>query len=186
MSKSKDLIDKLLPTVRYGCYFRLVELEDAEFILSLRSNEKLSRYISETSDHLEDQIQWLEEYKLRENQGIDFYLICMSVDNKKRYGVNRIYNVTANDFEVGSWLYSEDSPKDKAILGHLFCNALAFEILELNLCKSSTRKNNKTVLRYLKTFYPKDIVEDNLDCHFTFERDSWNKRKNELLKMLGY
>ena len=186
MGKRKKLINEILPTIKYGCYFRLVELNDAEFILSLRNNEKLSRYISKTSNNLQDQINWLKEYKKREKKGTEFYIICMSTDNLIRYGVIRIYNIGFDDFEIGSWLYAEDSPKDKAILGQLFCNSIAFEVLNLKLCKTSTRKENRTVFRYLKTFNPIQVIEDDLDYHFTYEYNSWNKRKEKLVKILGY
>ena len=87
---------------------------------------------------------------------------------------------------MGSWLYAQDCPPNVAILGHLFCNAMAFEDLNLKLCKTSTRKDNKTVYRYVKSFNPTQIIEDDLDYHFTFEYEPWNKRKEELLKILGY
>lgn len=186
MKNRKQLIDKILPTKKYGCYFRLVELEDAEFILSLRNNERLSRYINETSHKLKDQINWLNEYKLREEKGTDFYIICMSTDNKIRYGLNRIYDIELDEFEMGSWLYAQDCPKNIAILGHLFCNSMAFENLNLKLCKTSTRKENKTVLRYVNSFYPTQVTEDDLNYHFKYVYSTWNKRKEELLKLLGY
>ncbi len=46
---------------------------------------------------------------------------------------------------------------------------MAFEDLNLKLCKTSTRKDNKTVYRYVKSFNPTEIIEDDLDNHFTFE-----------------
>ncbi len=36
---------------------RLVEIDDAEYILSLRKNEKYNKYLSKVSSTLEDQIE---------------------------------------------------------------------------------------------------------------------------------
>ena len=68
MSNKTILVDQYLPIEKYGCYYRLVEIKDAEFIMSLRTNEKLSRYINETNNKLKDQSDWLKDYKLREAQ----------------------------------------------------------------------------------------------------------------------
>jgi RimJ/RimL family protein N-acetyltransferase len=186
MINRKELIDDVLPTRKYGCYFRLVELEDAEFILSLRNDERLSRYINETSNKLEDQINWLKEYKKREAKGTDFYIICLSNDNKIRYGLNRIYDIKSEDFEFGSWLYAQDYAKDNAVLGHLYSISIAFEVLNLKLCRASIRKKNKSVLRFMKSYNPALISEDELSYYFTFDYNNWNKRRKELLKILGY
>ena len=186
MVDRKKLIDQILPTVKYDCYYRLVELEDAEFILSLRNDEKLSKYLSKTSSELEDQINWLKEYKKREAQGLDFYIISMSSDNKIRYGLNRIYDITSDSFEFGSWLYGPDAPKDKAILGDLFTHAIAFESLEFKICTMSTQKNNKRVLRYTKSFNPTLVGEDDLSYYYIYDYETWNIRRNQLLRFLGY
>ena len=60
---------------RYGLNVRLVEEKDAGFILSLRTNPKLSRYIHNTDDSLDKQRQWIRDYKKRELEGKDYYFI---------------------------------------------------------------------------------------------------------------
>ncbi len=185
MNERKKIIEKLLPTTQYGCFFRLVELSDAEFILSLRNDQNLSRYLNKTSNKLEDQINWLKEYKLRETQGTDFYIICMSEDKKTRYGLNRIYDIGKDDFEFGSWLYGSEAPKDKSILGNIFSNTLAFEFLHLKTCKVSVRKSNKSVHRYIKSYNPIFLSEDELSYYYSFGYQDWNKRRLELLRLLG-
>jgi len=186
MIERKVFIDSLLPIQKYGCHFRLVNFTDAEFILSLRNDPKLSRFINETSNKLEDQIHWLKEYKLREAQGIDFYIICMSNDNKIRYGLNRIYNIGKDDFEFGSWLYGPESPKDKSILGSIFTHTLAFEFLHLKTSKVMVRKDNTSVLRYYRSFNPIFVDQDELYYYFSYEYEIWKRRRIELLKLLGY
>ena len=183
MDIRKQIIDNVLPVNQYGCYFRLVEMEDAEFILSLRNNEKLSRHINPTSTDIEDQINWLNEYKIRENNGKDFYIICLKEDKKTKLGLNRIYNITDDTFEFGSWLYSPDAGPNVAVLGDLFTKSLAFENLKLKTCKMETKKKNTRVLRYAKSYKPKFTGEDELNYYFESDYDNFKVHRKMYLKL---
>ena len=66
---------------RYGIDARLVQVDDAEFILGLRTNEKLSRYIHATSNDIEQQKSWMRSYKERESKGEDYYFIYNIIYN---------------------------------------------------------------------------------------------------------
>jgi hypothetical protein len=77
---------------RYGLQVRLVNEGDAEFIVALRTDPRLSRYIHETSPSIEAQKEWIGNYKKREAQGLDYYFM-FSV-NGLRQGVARIYDIT--------------------------------------------------------------------------------------------
>lgn len=186
MTDRKMLIDGVLPKVQYGCYFRLVEVEDAEFIWKLRNDETLAQYLNATSGNLEDQVKWLESYKDREALGREFYVMCLSEDKKIKYGVNRLYDIDGEEFEYGSWLFGPDAPPDKAILADLFTHSLAFEVLNLKTNNMSTQKLNKRVLRYTKSFNPTYVGEDELSYYFVYDYPTWNKRRQELLRLLGY
>jgi hypothetical protein len=59
---------------RYGVSVRLANEDDSEFILSLRTNEKLSRFIHSTDNDLEKQREWMRNYKIREANGEDYSL----------------------------------------------------------------------------------------------------------------
>ncbi len=54
---------------KYGIDVRFVEESDAEFILSLRTDPKLSRYLHATDNDVEKQRQWIRKYKEREAHG---------------------------------------------------------------------------------------------------------------------
>ena len=59
-------------TDRYGLHVRLVREEDAEFIVKLRTDPKLGRYIHATDNNVEKQRKWIRDYKKRENDGIQY------------------------------------------------------------------------------------------------------------------
>ncbi len=183
INNRKKTIDNLLPTNAFGYYFRLVEIEDAEFILSLRNNEKLSKHINPTSTNIEEQVKWIKEYKIREEKGEDFYVICLKEDKKTRLGLNRIYNITEDTFEFGSWLYSPDAGSNVAVLGELFTKALAFEHLGCKICKMSTMKKNKRVLWYCKSYSPKFTGEDESSFYFESDYGNFKAHRSKYLKL---
>ncbi len=176
-----------LPQKKYNLYFRLVEVSDAEFILSLRNDKNLSKFISKTSKDINEQIEWIKRYKEREKLFNEFYIMCLSKNRKTKFGLNRIYNISENSFEIGSWLFKPDkSNNNSSILSDLFCRSLMFENENFIKCVFQVRKKNKSVLRYHKMFNPKLINEDILNKYFELSRRNFEIKKNNLLKIMGY
>ena len=68
---------KKLPTnfsiEKYGLKVRLVNENDAEFILSLRADPNRTKHMITLEDEIDSQIKWIQEYKEREREGTDFY-----------------------------------------------------------------------------------------------------------------
>jgi hypothetical protein len=84
------MINTVILGKKYGLNYRLIEEEDAEFIVKLRTNEKLSRFLNQTSNDIFKQIEWMGSYKRREQEGIDFYYIF--IDNSgNKLGLSRLY-----------------------------------------------------------------------------------------------
>lgn len=71
---------------------RTVEEKDASFILQLRNKEELKKYISDTNISLEQQAEWIRNYKIREENGQEFYFIVED-KNKIPCGTIRIYEI---------------------------------------------------------------------------------------------
>ena len=160
---------------------RFVEKEDAVFILQLRMDQKLSRYISATVDDAKMQEEWIEKYKIREKLKQEFYFIFEN-ENKDKFGVNRIYNIDTVSFEIGSWLFAQNSPEGVSILADLFTRDFAFQnIPSMEYCRFEVRKDNKSVVSYHKRFNPELIAEDSLSYYFKLSRDSYMKFRNMLI-----
>ena len=70
---------RLLPSgfngVKYGLTYRLVKEEDASFIYKLRTDPVLSRYIHDVQGGVDGQVQWIRNYKKREEDGTDYYFL---------------------------------------------------------------------------------------------------------------
>lgn len=180
------IVSKILPNEKFGCIFRLVEPEDAAFIHSLRTNPILSRYVNPVEGGIVEQEKWIINYKKREALGAEFYIISIDPLTGSKQGVNRIYDLKDNSFELGSWLYLPDNDISKSIMGDIFSKELGFAIFGFDYCTFNVRKSNRSVVRYHKSFLPEDIGEDNLNLYFRLSSVSFNLQKNKFLNICGY
>lgn len=131
---------------KYGLHVRFVNVEDAEFILSLRTDSIKKRYIGKTDDTLESQITWISGYKQREAEGTDYYFLYTF--QGKPAGVNRIYNIEGDHFIHGSWVFSNDVPPFCSLAASIIAREIAFDVLGLEeeVDTSGIHKDNKNVL----------------------------------------
>ena len=85
------------PQNRYGIHVRLVDEGDAEFIVMLRTDSRLGKYISSTDNDVDKQKNWIKAYKSREIAGLEYYFI-FEKPLGNRLGVSRIYNIAEDYF----------------------------------------------------------------------------------------
>ena len=133
---------------KYGITARLVREEDAEFILLLRTDEKLSRYVHPTPNDICMQREYIRTYKQREVDGKDYYFIYFYENTP--VGVARIYNVTDDTFTFGSWLFKEGLPFWVSCAGAIIAREFAFETLgkSKEVDADGTHEDNKGVLSF--------------------------------------
>ena len=160
---------------------RFVSEYDAEFILSLRLDNHLGRFLSPTQNDINIQINWLREYKERERRGQEFYFIFENNDGK--YGLTRIYNITKTKFESGSWIFAKNSPLGVSILADLYNRSFGFENLCLKECAFEVRKENRLVVKYHQMFNPTLLKEDNLNYYFSITKQKFEICKNRIIKL---
>ena len=170
---------------KYGMIFRSVMIEDADFILSLRTDAHLSRFLSETIPNLELQKEWIQSYQKREREGKEYYFIA-TTPSEERLGLNRIYNITTDSFEIGSWLYKQGLKTYTPILGDLTVRSFAFELLNSKYCIFEVRKQNQSVINYHRRFNPEITGEDELNYYFKLSKENFYNYKEKLLKAIKY
>lgn len=87
---------------------RPIAMEDAPFIVKLRTDPALTRYLHEISPRVEDQIVWLERYFVRPN---DYYFIIEDANSGEPHGAIGIYDVEENDAgaQWGRWILKHNS-----------------------------------------------------------------------------
>jgi len=167
----------------YGLNYRLVEEQDAEFIVGLRTNGKLARFLHPTDNDVSKQIEWIRNYKKREKDGFDYYYIFEDSLNQ-RLGVSRIYDIHENDFTIGSWIFRPDAIFGTPILGDIIVKEIGFGKLGINTCLFDVRKENIHVIKYHMTYNPTKISEDELNNYYKIDRDAFDRGKERYLKIL--
>lgn len=93
-----------------GPAFRLRPVVDADspFVIGLRRNSSLNRYLHETSPNLESQLMWMSQYYERTN---DYYFVVERRATGASEGLVSLYNVDtqAATGEWGRWILKSNS-----------------------------------------------------------------------------
>lgn len=166
---------------KYGITARFVEVTDVDFVLSLRSNKELSRFIHQTDNDRDAQIEWLKGYKKRERAGKEYYFIFSK--NGVDYGLERIYDVNEDSFTHGSFLFKPDAPIGMSSLCDIITREIGFDVLGIEKNLFDVRKGNNNVLHYHKTFQPTFLYETELDRFFELSKLNFDKNKERYIRI---
>lgn len=140
-------------------------IDDAEFIVRLRNDEKKSRYISSTSSDVEKQREWLRSY---ESDNSQVYFIIRN--NEERIGTVRIYDQQEDSFCWGSWILKDGIGKTCAIESALMVYAYAFTV-GLNKAHFTVSKGNDSVSRFHLNFGAELVSEDDVEYSYIITKD---------------
>ena len=168
------------PISRYGITLRLITVNDAEFIVSLWTNPLVSTFISTFIPDINSQIEWIQNYKIKEQLGLDYYFVAQDFNNN-RYGTVRLNNIDEKSFELGTWIFMPNSPFGMSVKTHIIGISTGFELLKADYCKIKVRKLNAHVLKYLENFKPIKIKENDMDIYFIIFKENFYLFKNKLL-----
>jgi len=166
---------------KYGIQVRLVEESDAEFILKLRTDPQLARFIHETDDNVEKQRDWIREYKKREAEEKDFYFIYAK--DGASFGVNRIYDIQPDRATYGSWVCQKGLPFELPVLSLMILYEILFEQLQI-ACYTETRKQNKKVVKTTLLFGAEQISEDDLYYYYVVRKEKFYEKRDQILKLI--
>lgn len=162
---------------------RTVEIEDADFIYTMRQNRKKTKYLSKVTGTVDSQKEWIKNYKQREDEEKEFYFIIES-KNKDKFGLVRIYDLKNDSFCWGSWLIKEDTPKTTAIESALQIYEFGFYKLGFEKSHFDVRKGNDKVIAFHQRFGAKIVSEDELDYFFNFEKSDYEIIKEKYKRYL--
>jgi RimJ/RimL family protein N-acetyltransferase len=123
---------------------RPVETSDAEFIVALRNDPRLSRFMHPTAS-LAEQQAWLESYFARPD---DYYFIITDVQTNESLGTIGIYDYEPEMRSAlwGRWIIRTGSLA--AAESVLLLYRVAFEILGLEMVYALTVATNEHVLSF--------------------------------------
>ena len=148
-----------LTCIRYR--LRPVTLEDAPFIVALRTDPFLNRFIHEISPHIEDQVAWIQRYFLRHG---DYYFIVENADSAEPQGTIGLYNVASESScgEWGRWILKRGSMA--ALESAWLIYEAGFSKLRLASLCSRTLAENRGVISFHDSFGASRVAV--LERHF--------------------
>jgi RimJ/RimL family protein N-acetyltransferase len=144
-------------------YLRLAAMDDAEFIANLRLDSK-NKFLTKVD--VDDQREWLAEYKERETAGSEYYFVICTKDNDP-CGTVRVYDFVENSFCWGSWLLNSSAPKSAGIESALLVYEFAFYHLGFSHCHFDVRLENTKVRSFHERLGASVIKSDDLDAYFS-------------------
>lgn len=170
---------------------RTVDINDAEFIYTMRQNQDKTKYLSKVTGTVESQKEWIKNYKQREQDKKEFYFVIESKE-KEKLGLVRMYDFkddsflgnSQSSFCWGSWLIKEDAPKTTAIESALQIYEFGFYSLGFEKSHFDVRKGNDKVIAFHQRFGAKIVDEDALDYFFNFEKNDYEVIKEKYKRYL--
>jgi len=164
---------------------RFVEESDADFILSLRLDERYNRFLSEVSADVNAQREWIRKYKYDEALGSQYYFVIERL-NQTPCGTVRIYDLRQDSFCWGSWILNEDKTRYSAIESALLVYEFGFDHLGFVKSHFDVMKENKGVVSFHKRMGAVVTSEDDQNYYFEITRETVQKTRAEMLKLIKY
>jgi len=161
--------------------FREIKLDDAEFVLSLRLDPDLNKYLSETNPDLIKQRKWIEKYL--ENNSEEWYFI---IQNKKSepIGTVRIYDIKGDSFCWGSWIIKPSERYYASFEACIMLYEYAFYTLGFERSHWDVRKENQKIINFHERFGAKIVKEDELNYYYIFEKEVYDKNREKYLAII--
>lgn len=184
------LLNKDFSYERYGMHARLVQETDAAFIFRLRSDSTKSKYIHDIVGGVENQIEWIRKYKVREEEGTDYYFIYFR--GEIPIGLNRIYSIHDKTYTGGSWVMASEATMEEVVACPIIMREIAFDVLgmEIEDDYDACHIDNKKVIKYnqmsgMKIYkHFQDVKGEYVAMSMT--KEDFERNKPRLLKIIGY
>lgn len=170
---------------KYGLKVRLINQNDADFILSLRANPHRTKYMITLEYNIKNQIKWIKEYKKREKEGLDYYFIYSSIKGKP-IGVNRNSHIDLKTKSAkANSLIAVCGLKYEALKMELIRNEIVFDLLEMDTIWAEVHKRNSKAVRIFKLFGYKFKDSGTKFFHVSLTKDNFLKAcKNSIIESL--
>lgn len=162
---------------------RLIEENDANFVLSLRLDDNYNKFLSAVIPDLESQIAWIKKYKEDENAGKQFYFIIEKLDGTP-CGTVRLYDFTEDSFCWGSWILNENKTRFSALESAFLVYQFAFDELGFTKCHFDVRKGNEKVISFHEKMGAEKTGETELDFLFEITKEAVNIQRDKLKSKL--
>lgn len=156
---------------------RLVNENDAEFILGLRLDSKYNKFLSEVPGDVSLQKSWIKNYKIDELNGLQFYFLIERLDGIP-CGTVRVYDIRNDSFCWGSWILNDKKTISAALESAFLIYDFGFNYLGLDKSYFDVIKGNEGVVSFHKKMGAKQIGEDEKSYYFEVSKYSISHTRN--------
>ncbi|MBM4156153.1 MAG: GNAT family N-acetyltransferase [Lentisphaerae bacterium] len=156
--------------------------DDAAFMLELRTDESLSRFLNRTDADLGKQKAWIAA---KRDAADDLPLIIEDAAGLA-VGTVSIYHIDAalKSFCWGRWIIRPGSMVTAAIESALLVYVQAFEKLGLELCVFDVRNGNAKVLSFHEKLGAHFMYRTSTDSWFFFSKDDFAAARSRYARFL--
>ncbi|WP_288365937.1 GNAT family N-acetyltransferase [uncultured Marinobacter sp.] len=158
---------------------RLVEESDAEFILSLRLDERYNAFLSSITPDIEAQKQWIKLYKYDELARNQFYFIIERSDGIP-CGTIRVYDLRKDSFCWGSWILNQNKTRYAALESAFLIYEFGFKNLGFKKSHFDVMKGNKGVIKFHQRMGAVQIDEDEQNLYFEITKSAVENAQHKL------
>lgn len=158
---------------------RFVQEKDADFILTLRLDNRYSTFLSSVSPDVEAQKSWIRKYKDDEKKGVQYYFIIERLDGTP-CGTVRIYDIRNDSFCWGSWILNENKTRFAALESAFLVYDFGFKHLGFKKSHFDVMKGNKGVIKFHTRMGAVKTSEDELNEHFEITDEAIRAAKVKL------
>lgn len=130
----------------YHTRLRPATLDDAEFIVRLRTAPGVVGNVGDTRADPEQQRQWLRTYEEREG---DYYFI-VETENGMPVGTISVYDIHDGAGEWGRWIILPGVPA--ALPSSVLIHRFAFDVLKLRELRGTVVESNHHVISFHRRF----------------------------------
>lgn len=163
---------------------QLIMPDDAGYVRTLRTDPTYNRHLSAVHGTVEDQRQWIEEYKAREANGEELYYVIERKDGT-RCGLVRLYDIGDDSFTWGSWILDANKPRKAALESALLSFGVGFCCLNLPKAFVDVRINNEKARAFYVRLGMKELRREGQDIFFAYDRETFEADQNKLLQIIG-
>jgi RimJ/RimL family protein N-acetyltransferase len=163
---------------------RLIEVEDAEFVLGLRLDGRYNQFLSAVKPDLNAQKQWIVAYKQEESAGKQFYFIIERLDGVP-CGTVRVYDIRDDSFCWGSWILNESKTRYAAIESAFLVYEFGFNDLGFTKSHFDVMKKNERVISFHKKMGAIETGEDEFNIYFEITHPSVEAAKKNLINRMA-
>lgn len=161
---------------------RTSTMADAPFLHGLRSDPRYNRYLSPVTT-LEAQRRWLEDYKVREAAGLEYYFI---IEDTARHecGCVRLYQIGDDQFCWGSFVLNHDKPYMAALDSAVASFGFGFEQLGCRYARFEAMLGNEHAIRFYRRLGVPIVGKDDASLYFEYRADQFFHDRPKWLEIL--